>query len=113
MYRYLAVLVVCSSVFLGGATSWAGEQGKGPKNKAAKQAQKTKVKKDGPEPVSGRQMRFYGLDMNNDGRISRAEWRGNDVSFGNHDWNRDGVLSGEEVRPGATRPAQPVRNSTR
>ena len=48
-------------------------------------------------------MRFRGLDRNNDGRITRNEWRGNDVSFRVHDWNRDGVLSGIEVRPGATR----------
>ena len=112
MCRLLAVLVVCSSVFLGGTTSWAGDQGKGPKNKAAKHAQKAKVKKDRSDRPdqhgAGSQMRFNGLDMNNDGRISRAEWRGNDVSFGNHDWNRDGVLSGDEVRPGATRPAHPA-----
>ena len=46
-------------------------------------------------------MRFQGMDRNGDGRISRSEWRGNDVSFNNHDWNRDGILSGDEVRPGA------------
>lgn len=49
-------------------------------------------------------MRFRGLDRNHDGRITRDEWRGNDVSFRVHDWNGDGVLSGEEVRPGAHRP---------
>ena len=48
-------------------------------------------------------MRFRGMDRNNDGRITRAEWRGNDQSFRNQDWNGDGVLSGEEVRPGAQR----------
>ena len=48
-------------------------------------------------------MRFHGIDKNNDGRITRAEWPGNDVSFDNHDWNDDGVLSGDEVRPGARR----------
>lgn len=46
-------------------------------------------------------MRFQGMDRNGDGRISRAEWRGNDRSFANHDWNGDGILSGDEVRPGA------------
>jgi Ni/Co efflux regulator RcnB len=45
-------------------------------------------------------MRFRGMDRNGDGRISRSEWPGNDVSFDNHDWNGDGILSGEEVRPG-------------
>jgi hypothetical protein len=49
------------------------------------------------------QMRFQGIDRNNDGVITRAEWRGNDQSFRNQDWNGDGVLSGEEVRPGGRR----------
>jgi hypothetical protein len=45
-------------------------------------------------------MRFRGMDANGDGRITRREWRGNDNSFSNHDCNHDGVLSGNEVRPG-------------
>jgi Ca2+-binding EF-hand superfamily protein len=49
------------------------------------------------------QMRFQGMDANGDGRISRAEWRGSDQSFRTHDWNGDGILSGDEVRPGASR----------
>ena len=49
-------------------------------------------------------MRFRGLDANGDGRIVHREWRGNLVSFQNHDWNGDGVLSGAEVLPGAQRP---------
>jgi len=49
-------------------------------------------------------MRFAGLDTNHDGQISRAEWPGNDVSFNQHDWNGDGVLSGIEVTPGVQRP---------
>jgi hypothetical protein len=49
------------------------------------------------------QMRFQGLDRNKDGIITRNEWRGNDQSFSNEDWNGDGVLSGDEVRPGARR----------
>jgi Ca2+-binding EF-hand superfamily protein len=51
----------------------------------------------------GRPMRFQGMDRNNDGRISRAEWNGSDQSFRVHDRNGDGVLSGEEVRLGARR----------
>ena len=50
-----------------------------------------------------RQMRFAGMDRNGDGVIARSEWRGNDQSFLVNDWNRDGVLSGEEVRPGGRR----------
>ena len=49
------------------------------------------------------QMRFQGLDRNNDGMITRDEWQGNDRSFRNQDWNGDGVLSGDEVRVGARR----------
>lgn len=49
-------------------------------------------------------MRFRGLDRNRDGRITRNEWRGNNRSFQRHDWNGDGVLSGDEVRPGAEPP---------
>jgi hypothetical protein len=50
------------------------------------------------------QMRFAGMDVNHDGRITRDEWRGNDNSFARHDWNGDGVLSGPEVTPGAQPP---------
>ena len=47
------------------------------------------------------QMRHRGMDVNGDGVITRSEWRGNDRSFEQHDRNDDGVLSGDEVRPGA------------
>ena len=52
-------------------------------------------------PVS--RMRFQALDRNNDGRITRDEWNGNERSFRNHDWNGDGELSGNEVRAGRQR----------
>ena len=48
--------------------------------------------------------RFHGLDRNDDGAISRREWDGDDRAFAVHDWNRDGVLSGDEVRAGAAPP---------
>jgi Ca2+-binding EF-hand superfamily protein len=48
-------------------------------------------------------MRFSEMDSNRDGQIVRAEWRGSTQSFKVHDWNGDGVLSGDEVRPGAAR----------
>lgn len=47
------------------------------------------------------QMRFQTMDTDNDGVITRAEWRGSDESFREHDLNHDGVLSGEEVSPRA------------
>ena len=57
----------------------------------------------GPTEQQQPQMRFQEMDANRDGRISRAEWRGSAQSFLQHDWNGDGVLSGDEVRPGAAR----------
>ena len=48
-------------------------------------------------------MRFRGMDRNNDGVITRDEWRGSAQAFADNDWNGDGVLSGEEVRPDAQR----------
>ena len=53
--------------------------------------------------------RFRGMDRNNDGVITRAEWSGNNVSFNNQDWNSDGILSGEEVREGGQRGQQAGR----
>ena len=48
-------------------------------------------------------LRFEEMDTNGDGRVTRDEWRGNDRSFDVHDWNRDGMLSGDELRPGSRR----------
>ncbi len=47
--------------------------------------------------VRDRQMQFRGMDRDNNGVITRAEWRGSIQSFRNHDTNRDGVLSGNEI----------------
>ena len=49
------------------------------------------------------EIRFQAMDTNGDGAISRSEWRGSDQSFRSHDWNGDRVLSGNEVRVGASR----------
>lgn len=48
-------------------------------------------------------MRFPAMDRNGDQIISRSEWRGSDQSFRVHDWNNDGILSGDEVRTAASR----------
>jgi Ca2+-binding EF-hand superfamily protein len=54
---------------------------------------------------SGR-IRFQNMDRNGNRVIEREEWNGSRGSFDVHDWNRDGVLSGEEVQPGARRAAR-------
>jgi Ca2+-binding EF-hand superfamily protein len=59
-----------------------------------------------PAAAQGRSnsvIRFQAMDANGDGMITRAEWRGSDQAFRNHDWNGDGKLSGDEVRVGARR----------
>ena len=57
--------------------------------------------------------RFRGLDKNNNHVVSRSEWDGDDRSFANHDWNRDGVISGNELVAGATRPDADRRDADR
>lgn len=49
--------------------------------------------------ASGDAMRMQALDTDGDGRITRAEWRGNDTSFRQHDKNGDGILAGAEITP--------------
>lgn len=48
--------------------------------------------------------RFPGMDRNGDRVVTRDEWLGSARSFRHHDWNNDGLLSGDEVRLGATPP---------
>jgi hypothetical protein len=42
-------------------------------------------------------MRLRAMDTNNDGVISRSEWRGSPLAFSARDGNNDGVLTGDEV----------------
>lgn len=51
-------------------------------------------------------MRFPNMDTNRNGSIESNEWNGSVASFRVHDWNDDGVLSGEEVRVGGRRAAR-------
>lgn len=56
----------------------------------------------------GRQAtRISDMDRNGDGVVTREEWRGSDRAFQLQDWNNDGRLSGDELRPGASRNGPP------
>jgi hypothetical protein len=46
------------------------------------------------------------LDTDHDGKVSRSEWKGNDISFSMLDKNGDGVLTADELAPAA--PAVPA-----
>jgi len=48
-------------------------------------------------------IRFAEMDVNGNRIITREEWRGSERSFRVHDWDNDGVLSGDEVRINANR----------
>ena len=56
------------------------------------------------------QRRFRNMDRNNDGVVSRAEWRGSARSFEVHDWNNDGVISGTEMNNAAARNGRTVED---
>ncbi len=55
------------------------------------------------QPSQAEAARIRAMDMDNDGRVTREEWRGSLQSFRVHDWNRDGMLSGDEIRPAGWR----------
>ena len=61
-----------------------------------------------PQVVPLNQRRFRGMDTNNDGIITRSEWRGSRQSFDVHDWNNDDVLTGDEVNEAAARRGRTV-----
>ena len=56
------------------------------------------------------EVRFRGMDRNRDGVVSRDEWRGSAQSFRVHDWDGNGVLSGDEVRQGAFRRGRTIED---
>jgi Ca2+-binding EF-hand superfamily protein len=57
--------------------------------------------------------RFAGMDGDNDGVITRAEWRGGNRAFEQHDKNGDRVLSGAEVRAGSPEPVLTAEETRR
>ena len=56
-----------------------------------------------PLRIPSQDGRFADMDTNRDGMIQRTEWRGSLQSFRVHDWNNDGMLSGDELRVGQWR----------
>jgi hypothetical protein len=65
-----------------------------------------------PPVVPLNQRRLRGMDANNDGVITRTEWRGSRQSFETHDWNNDEVLSGDEVNEAVARRGRTVEQES-
>src|SRR5438067_7832135 len=110
MKRSLSILIVTGSLLVGGS-AWADHpQGRGRGHSKPAKADAREDKKDKKDDkkdektVAVQPFRFSNLDLNHDGIISRSEWRGDAASFRAQDWNRDGVLSGDELRLNAVRP---------
>jgi Ca2+-binding EF-hand superfamily protein len=79
-------------------------------NNAARSNQSAAAAVDNNDIVPINQRRFRGMDRNNDGVVSRQEWRGSPRSFAVHDWNNDGVISGREINQTAARDGRTVED---
>jgi Ca2+-binding EF-hand superfamily protein len=100
MKFYRAIGIVALAFAVASPAALAQGKGKGAATGGTKAQAHQQQKQTELSRQSAEQMRFYGMDKDNDGVITRAEWSGNDQSFREHDTNGDGVLSGDEVRPG-------------
>jgi Ca2+-binding EF-hand superfamily protein len=103
-YQSLAILALVAVIV---PPAGANAQGRG------KEATKVEPQPPTEQTHEGREMRFRGMDADNDGVITRDEWRGSDESFRQHDTNRDGVLSGNEVWVPVAREQGPLDRSRR
>ena len=89
--RFRNAWAPCALIMLALSVAPAAAQGKGQAKGHGKQSAKAhkapKVKHDkhATKVGNGPNIRFHGMDRNNDGVVSRAEWRGNDRSFSNAD----------------------------
>jgi Ca2+-binding EF-hand superfamily protein len=81
----------------------------GPNNQGASNNQVITVPQ-GAQTNTNVARRFQNMDRNNDGQITRSEWRGAARSFEVHDWNNDGVLSGDELSPGSARVGRTIQD---
>jgi Ca2+-binding EF-hand superfamily protein len=86
--------VTCLLAVVPGAAR-AADRARGDQERPRDERNRQAVERD--RAASG-QIRFEGMDADNDGVITRGEWKGNDQSFRQQDTNRDGVLSGAEIR---------------
>ena len=75
------------------------------KKTAKKPAQKPQAAQPAPARQATAAEIFAAMDTNHDGKITRAEWKGNAVGFAMLDRNGDGVLSADELKPASQ--AQP------
>ena len=100
MKIYRAFVIVTLAIGVASPAALAQGKGRGAAKGRTKAQTHQQQKQNEQTRRASEQIRFYGLDRNSDGVITRAEWSGNDQSFREHDTNGDGILSGNEVRPG-------------
>lgn len=103
-------LLLCAALIVSASADQGKSKEKKPKDQARQEEQSQSAEARAAERGKATEaeqpadrddaMRMQGLDTDGDGRITRAEWRGNDISFSQHDKNGDGVLAGAEITPG-------------
>jgi Ca2+-binding EF-hand superfamily protein len=79
--------------------------------KPAQKPQKPQAVQEAPRQASATDT-FTAMDADHDGKITRAEWKGNAIGFAMLDRNADGVLAGDELKPAAQAPAQDATADT-
>jgi Ca2+-binding EF-hand superfamily protein len=94
-HQLLTAGVVASVLGISGS-AWAGNDSRSGQERP-RDGQRTRPAVERDRQADGA-IRFEGMDADNDGVITRGEWKGNDQSFRQQDTNRDGVLSGAEIR---------------
>ena len=79
---------------------------KSAKKPAGSQAQKPQAAQQAPVRQATAADAFAAMDMDHDGKISRAEWKGNVIGFALLDRNGDGALSRDELKAAGYAPAE-------
>lgn len=92
IYGFLTVLALAGTLAASPVSAQSGNGNGTGRGRAVGRQQD-----DRSRAAARERMRFRAMDTDNDGVITRGEWRGSDQSFREHDTNDDGVLSGEEV----------------